>query len=634
MPPKRRARSRPGHPEPRFDAGASACRLVKLFEQTSDRDAVERMLLALAVHPDGVGLQSATLLAFNARSGTLVGRGRRERSGPEAGKPARCPALGEALEEARRLRPRGIVPAADQVIRSLEVDPRSLTGAPGEAWLKGVAAGPACEDSPWAGASAVGAALLRMDGEPHALLVGNWDDPVPPVDALARLGTLVALAELGLVARRRAGESPRRARQIAALSQMARAAVSTLNVAEAMRVAVEAAARACDARGSALWVRRGDHLRLEATHGFSPERDQIGRALQPLAEHELGSTAPRVIQPVTDEALVPAQTAAEMGTVLIAPLVAYEARLGVLAVYHLARPEGEDELRAREDLVLLGAIADQVAVCLDQAGRFEELRDSRQREREQAVRLRRAERLATLGDVALRAAQEARNPLASIGAFARRMQRALDSADPNREYLEIIVREAGRLERLLQEQAEYLTPEAPALKVESVNQVVQDVLHQVAEKLVRRRIRLLKRLAPEMPPLLLDRTRIQRVLDNVMERALDSTPVGGRIRVESRRVQQYAVVEISHGGTREPGAALDQLFVPFASARSGGPAVGLAVAQQVVREHGGEIRVRGDGDWSVIVTLTLPIRENQDRRRTGPERRRPQADRRAPVPAE
>ena len=152
--------------------------------------------------------------------------------------------------------------------------------------------------------------------------------------------------------------------------------------------------------------------------------------------------------------------------------------------------------------------------------------------------------------------------------------------------------------------------------------------------LVRRRIRLLKRLAPEMPPLLLDRTRIQRVLDNVMERALDSTPVGGRIRVESRRVQQYAVVEISHGGTREPGEALDQLFVPFASARSGGPAVGLAVAQQVVREHGGEIRVRGDGDWSVIVTLTLPIRENQDRRRTGPERRRPQPDRRAPVPAE
>ena len=73
----------------------------------------------------------------------------------------------------------------------------------------------------------------------------------------------------------------------------------------------------------------------------------------------------------------------------------------------------------------------------------------------------------------------------------------------------------------------------------------------------------------------------------------------------------------------------EQVFVPFASQRPGGPAVGLGVAQQIVREHGGEIRVRSDGEWTTQFLLSLPIQENQDRRLATGDRRRTR-DRRAP----
>jgi len=96
-------------------------------------------------------------------------------------------------------------------------------------------------------------------------------------------------------------------------------------------------------------------------------------------------------------------------------------------------------------------------------------------------------------------------------------------------------------------------------------------------------------------------------------------------------VPPHALIEIAHDGPREPGDVLDQLFVPFASVKSGGPAVGLAVARQVVREHGGEVRVRSEGDWSVVVTLTFPVRDNRDRRGAGPDRRLTAGDRRAAV---
>jgi signal transduction histidine kinase len=511
------------------------------------------------------------------------------------------------------------------------VDPTTLGGPPGEAWLRGVAVGRGAEGSPWAGEPSVGAALLRLDGEPHGLLVGEWAGERPPEDGATRLEALVALAELGLVARRRAEQARRGGRQVAALAQMARACATALNLAEALQLAVEVAAHALEARGSALWIRHGDRLRLEATHGLALERDRLGRALQALAEATRGQAGPRVIQPVADEARVPAGVAGELGAILIAPLVAYDAPLGVIAVYHGAFSEGSQLAPPRDDLAALGTLADQIAILLDQARRFEELRGARQREREGTARLRRVERLAALGDVALKASQEARNPLASIGAFARRMQRAIGDADPNREYLEIIVRESERLERLLEEQGEYLTPEPPGLRVESFNHVIQDVLQQLAEPLVRRRIRLLKRLAPDLPALLMDRTRIQRVLANVLESALDGTPVGGRIRIETRRASQHALVEIAHDGPRVAGDILEQLFVPFASARPGGPGVGLGVAQQVVREHGGEIRVRGDSEWSTILTFSLPIRGNEDRRQSAPDRRVVRPDRRAPT---
>ena len=620
---------RPHRPSPEPATGtipalAPAARVVRLLELAPDADALDRMLVTLAVHPEGAGFANATLLAWDAARGVIEGRCR-------DGAGALGAPLLEALESARRLRPRATRPAAEQAIRCYAVDPARLTGAPGQAWLRGAAVGEGSEDTPWAGLPRVGAALLRLEGEPHGLLVGEWEGAELPPDALSRLETLAALAELGLAARRRIEQARRRGRQVSALAQMARASVSTLNVAEALQIAVEVAVQACEARGSALWIQRGDQLRLEATHGLPLERDRLGRALQALAEATRGTAGPRVIQPAAEDPRVPAGTAGEMGAILIAPLVAYDVTLGVIAVYHGAPPDGSEIAPVRDDAPVLAALADSLGVCIDQAQRFEELRRSRQRERENATRLRRTEKLAALGDVALKASREARNPLASIGAFARRMQRALAAGDPNHEYLEIIVRESERLERLLGEQAEYLEPEKPALRLASLNQVLQEALQQSAETLVRRRIRLLKRLAPDLPALLMDGARIQRVVANVLECALEGTPVGGRIKVESRRLPQHAVVEIAHDGPRVAGDVLEQLFVPFASVRPGGPAVGLGVAHQVVREHGGEIRVRSDSEWSSILTFSLPVRGNEDRRQTAPDRRGARADRRAAV---
>ena len=87
------------------------------------------------------------------------------------------------------------------------------------------------------------------------------------------------------------------------------------------------------------------------------------------------------------------------------------------------------------------------------------------------------------------------------------------------------------------------------------------------------------------------------------------------MRVETRRAGAFVVLDVVHDRTREAGDALEQLFAPFGSLPVSGAALGLGVAQQIVREHGGEIRVRAQDEWSSVFSVTLPVLDNADRRR-------------------
>src|SRR6185503_12949052 len=191
-------------------------------------------------------------------------------------------------------------------------------------------------------------------------------------------------------------------------------------------------------------------------------------------------------------------------------LVAYGTTRGAIAVYdrvsvHPSEPVAFDAI----DSGFVATLADQLALAIDQARRSEATRKVEQRCEELQRQLARRERLAALGEMAAQVAHEVRNPLASIGAFARRAHRQLAEDDPGREYLEIVIRESERLERMVGEQLQYATLQRPRLKLESMNSVVQEALQAAGERMVRRRVRLLKKLSPDLPPLLLDSERIR-----------------------------------------------------------------------------------------------------------------------------
>lgn len=298
-------------------------------------------------------------------------------------------------------------------------------------------------------------------------------------------------------------------------------------------------------------------------------------------------------------------------------MIAFDEPLGALAVGERrgGRAFGGDEE------AFLRTVASQCALATQNAHLCDRERDAMRRLQETQGMLMQTERLAALGELSAKVAHEIRNPLSAIGGFARRIEKALPETDPNASYAAIITREIRRLETILTEQLEFARSPHPRLVMIDLNEVVRETMTLIREETEKIGVELLEGYESRIPPMLLDADRVKQVLLNILKNAAASTRKGQRIRVRTRASEGWAQIEIANDGERLAGEILEQLFVPFATGRNQGCGLGLAVADQIVKEHGGEIRVRSDEEWSVVFTVSLPIRQNQDKRRN-PQRRR------------
>ena len=609
--------------------------LTSLLLEAGEERAILRRTVAALAAPGGFGFTRAFLFAYDAAQDSFVGR---HAVGPVDATEARRVAHLAPDEESLLALLRGLdddalesaAPAATARLRTLSLpsesgaDPRLGDGL--------------AHDLAQAGCAV---ALVRASDRPVGLLVADRAFTGTDVsdDDLARLGHVARVAGAAIERARAARSLAERGGQLATLEEAGKSAVQATSLRTELALLVRAATQTLSCRGGVLWRTSGERatLLLESVHVADDTCDPLreAHALEPLVRAALRDRAARVVRDVSRDPLVDADGTRGFGAALLAPIHAPggAAPAGFLVLWGPAA-HGEAEAAGfdRDDLRFVEAMAGTIGAVLAQSTLSDRVRRAEERATDTRKQLATSERLAALGELAARAAQEVKAPLASIGGFARRVHKALAEDDPHREYVEIILREADRIERLLAEQMQFVRLSRPRLAVENVNQLLVTALNGRNDVVTKKRVRVLRKFAADVPALLLDAEKIEQVVANMLDSALDNVPGNGRLRIESRRAQGYVVVEIAGEGPPLAGEMLEQLFVPFTAARNAGDSVGLALAQQVVQSHGGEIRVRSEGDWGVIFSFTLPVQENQDRRRAN-DRRGVRNDRRNRFPA-
>lgn len=239
----------------------------------------------------------------------------------------------------------------------------------------------------------------------------------------------------------------------------------------------------------------------------------------------------------------------------------------------------------------------------------EELRITYQRLNESLDSLKRAARLSAVGQLAANLAHEIRNPLAAIDG-AVDLLRSGGVADSDRdEFLGIIQKEAKRLARLLTEMLDYARPKKPEFSTAQLTDLTASVASLLSPMAQKSNVRIVIESARQVPPTWCDPAQIRQVLVNLVLNAIQAMPGGGQITISVYSEGKEVVVDVRDEGPGIPTGDLDVLFSPFYTTKKDGTGLGLAVAQRIMHEHGGQLRVGSNIPVGAAFSISIPLRE-------------------------
>jgi signal transduction histidine kinase len=148
---------------------------------------------------------------------------------------------------------------------------------------------------------------------------------------------------------------------------------------------------------------------------------------------------------------------------------------------------------------------------------------------------------------------------------------------------------------------------APGRREAAIDDVARAALAATAQRAERSGVTLESQLACPASPAL-DVARMQRALLLLIQNAIEAMSAGGRLRVESRRDGDQAVIQVCDDGPGIPEAIGGELLEPFVSyAKPGRCGIGLAVARHIVRAHGGSLSLANGPSRGAVAEIRLPL---------------------------
>jgi hypothetical protein len=291
------------------------------------------------------------------------------------------------------------------------------------------------------------------------------------------------------------------------------------------------------------------------------------------------------------------------------PLVARGEVVGVIVADNLysSTPITNDHVE------ILTMFANQAALAIETAQAYKRLEDKISEIKDMQERLIRSERLAIMGKIAAYIAHEIRNPLTTIGGFAQSILRKSTNDESIRESSQIIKDEVRRLENILANVMDFTKPQKPLKMVVEINEVVENACLLLASFLRVQGIQVIKKLTPNLPQITVDPDQIKQVFVNLIKNAAESMPNGGTLTVKTGTEDNFIRIDIIDTGTGMTKEILENIFNPFYTTKPGGTGVGLAVTQQIIDEHEGQLKANskvGKGT-TFSVYLLLPCDEEK-----------------------
>lgn len=214
------------------------------------------------------------------------------------------------------------------------------------------------------------------------------------------------------------------------------------------------------------------------------------------------------------------------------------------------------------------------------------------------------EKLNTLGAIAAEVAHEIRNPLVSLGGFARRLQKKF----PDMTECDVILQQSQRLEKILSRIRNYLHPVEIHPQECSVNSIITDSVGLLSPETEIRGLRCQLNLNPDLSDVYTDPDILAQIFVNLILNAAEAMDNGGVLSIRTFESEQDLYIEFKNPSSEPAVKHPELLFMPFAE---GGESIGLPLCYRLLRNMGGLLSYASEIDHMVF-TVSLPKSVRRD----------------------
>ena len=217
--------------------------------------------------------------------------------------------------------------------------------------------------------------------------------------------------------------------------------------------------------------------------------------------------------------------------------------------------------------------------------------------------VRRADRLAALGQLTAGLAHELRNPLGTIRGSAELLQRSA-AADPlTRELAGYIAADVDRTNALVSRFLDFARPLAPQREPHELAEILDAAVNDLTKQ---REVSVVRNYSADLPLLSLDPALFRQAIFNLLQNATDASPAGGVITLRTRLLTDAVEIAVIDRGTGIPTTDTAHIFNPFFTTKPDGVGLGLAIVAKIVDEHGGTITTDSTPGEGATFRILLP----------------------------
>ncbi len=186
--------------------------------------------------------------------------------------------------------------------------------------------------------------------------------------------------------------------------------------------------------------------------------------------------------------------------------------------------------------------------------------------------------------------------------------------DPRARDVEIMGEKMELLNKIVEQILNFARSAEPKFAPVDLNALVDDLVLLTRHKLRNQGVELVRKLAPDLPPLQADAAQLEQAFLNLLLNALEAMPGGGQLTITTRSCREedarVAVIEFKDTGQGMDEEQCRRAFKSLLSTtKPGGTGLGLAIVSRVIEAHHGNVTLKSQPGKGTTIRISLPLAE-------------------------